>query len=540
MNERERKLLIVLVAAVGLGVVVKYMYPGLVKPMFEYPQRIAAASEELESLAFDRDQLETRLGEKYKSYVLRSGGVNAGDVFQDLQDQVYEMLRQAKLTGLRLTPRPPSEDRKTRITTLAMSVTGTGDYDQCIAFLESFYRLPYVVRLESVKFTPTAARQRAGHNEVKFDADIEALVPPASEAFGVPQGPQPKVVARTTNRGFSQLERWTPFTQEVAVAEATPPPTPRPRTTPRPTPTPPRGPDTWSDANAYVARVAQRYGDHSRQVDEIVLERTTDFANVNVAVGEELDGGELVLVNAWGAVVHKYDEDRDFGYFVYPLGEALTSRIPLAQATDWPEIQVAMNRYIRENADVEEVVGPPQDAPEPEEADGQRVEAERDVATDALLRNLARALGPSDLPADDAPLVGPPAPTSPDDAAKATDGPADADTTGVAEVDTTGMAEVDTNGTAPASDDAENGLAGESSKPVGPRPAGQAQVQPDAGNRKRGSVQTRKPGRSGSTPSRRVNQPNTQPDRSPAAQSRGRNAAADANKKENDHVAPPE
>ena len=207
------------------------------------------------------------------------------------------------------------------------------------------------MRLVSLKLTPTHPGQKAAiHDEVKLDAEIEAIALPAKEGFGKPTGDRPGQLVKHKVRDLSRLRKWRPFTPYVEPDRPTP--TPTAVATPRPTPTPKppveKGPPVDPDASDKLLKMVLRYG-----VDEVLIEQISDHDSYYVALGEELDCGELVLVHARGAVVHKGNDQKDYGHFVYPLGYTLDLCIPLLEADEWPEIQIAMEHHFADRRERE-------------------------------------------------------------------------------------------------------------------------------------------------------------------------------------------
>jgi hypothetical protein len=90
-----------------------------------------------------------------------------------------------------------------------------------------------------------------------------------------------------------------------------------------------------------VLRACSGYG-----IDEVLLVNVVENSREYVAVGDRMDGGELVLVDAWGAVVHKSTDEKDFGYYVYPIGDFLAGAMKLEEAAKSPELQFRMRQYL--------------------------------------------------------------------------------------------------------------------------------------------------------------------------------------------------
>jgi len=347
MNEREKKLLLSLIGIIVVGVVVRFVYPYLIRPMFDFGVQQAAADRELDALKTEKGDIERALQDKYATYVLRNGGTDPSKARDDLYECLNSLLQQVKLGNRKINPKPATIDRKTKVATLKISVGATGTFAQCVDFINAFYKIPYVARISSLQLDPTSALQRADHDEVRLDVEIEAMLLPLVDEWGMPAGKQPAEFNRVASADISTLRNWKPFSPFV---QATPPPTPTPgpaKPTLSPTPPPPPDVPVWPDAEEYMVKMIVRYGTSQHRIQEVLIENVMDFSARYVSIGEPLDNGELVMVHALGVVVHKADEGKDFGYWVYPLGELLTARLRLEDAAGpWPEIYVAARQFL--------------------------------------------------------------------------------------------------------------------------------------------------------------------------------------------------
>jgi len=345
MNANERRLLFLLLTVGAAIVLIKYVYPATVKSAIDLPKQVAKAQKEHQSLQRARNRLEVELKTKYQDYVMRTGGVDVISVEQYLLDRVFDLIQKSHLREPGINPKSVSTDKKSGVQTVTVTLRAKGRFRDCIEFVRGFYELPYVARLDDLKITPTEARGQVNHDEATLSGEIQVLVLPMEARFGPPDDPQPETVKKYANapQAYQDLASAKPFTP--FFERPTPPPTPSPGPTvvdrgPTPTPIPqlprdPDGPDT-------VVRMLMKYG-----IDEVRLVNTKTQQAHYVTLGEELDGGELVMVHVRGAVVHKETPKKDFGYYVYPKGSRLTEAVPLEQATSEPEILLAMHEYFQ-------------------------------------------------------------------------------------------------------------------------------------------------------------------------------------------------
>ncbi|NOX58288.1 MAG: hypothetical protein GXP29_05440 [Planctomycetes bacterium] len=339
MNKREKTLLIVFASVAGVGLAYSFVNPVFIQPLIKSDEQIRVAMFELEEIHTEHEDLELDLKKKYDTYVLRNKTVEPDEVRDDLYDCISSLVQKSRLKKPRISPREPKIDKRTKIVTIGISMSATGTFRDCVSFVRAFYRIPYVARFNSLKFTPTSARQKKGHDEVKLEGEIEVMVLPEDDLFDLPKGKQPKEKNKyDDDMSLTKLKRWKPFTPYYKrdVKKRTPPPGP----SPTPTPTPrPIGEPSWPDGSQWVLRMVMRYG-----VDEVRLVNESNKSTLHIAVGEEFDGGTLLLVEALGVVAFK----EGHGYRVYPLGSRVSEAIALEDAVDWPEIQGAMVRYFAE------------------------------------------------------------------------------------------------------------------------------------------------------------------------------------------------
>lgn len=391
MNQRTKTLLGAFVGVVLLAVGMK-IYPTRIRPLFEGDSALDKARAELDDALAERDELEQHLTDQYRSIVLRNGGVDVSQWRDELYEALNALRTSVKLGG-QIRPKPPQVNARTKVTTLKISVTATGTFEQCVDFVRGFYKLPFVARLASLKLVPTPSGHKLEHDEVRLEAEIEAMLLPAAELWGEPKGKRPEENDRVASADVSMLRNWRPFTPFVerepvkpTVEVATGPTEPTP--TPPPPPPPPGGPDEWADASELVLKMVGGYGSGDYWVREVLLENVMDFSTRYVAAGEDLDGGELVLVHALGAVVHKTANGEDYGYWVYPIGELLNARQRLEDsAVQWPEIYVAARQYLQGRGEAV-----PAPAAPAVSLTGGVAAALTDADKDALLRSTAAEL----------------------------------------------------------------------------------------------------------------------------------------------------
>ena len=406
MSANERRLLIAFGVVAGAIVLVKVVYPSTIKPAFQLSTDLAQVSKECERATAKHSRLEADLEQRYKSYVLRTGGTDVVSVEQDMLDSVFDLIQSSQLRDPSINPKNVRSDRKHDVDTVLITFRAKGPFRKCVEFVRLFYELPYVARLDDLKITPTAARGKADHDECTISGEIQALVLPMVARFGPPDGEQPRTIKKYAKdaQGYGRLAMRKPFTPYNVYVQK-PPVIKPPNDAHKPPPTPPQpaGPPGDPAAADTVVRMVLRYG-----VDEVRVVNTKSRQASYVTLGQQLDKGELVLVHPRGVVTHKVARGKDFGYYVYPLGARLADRVPLEQATDQPEILLAMRSYLQAHTPV---------VPESETGDGNGPTTGAG-ATGAPAGNAAdgrQGAGGDDQPVlddrpDPEPVMGPPLP----------------------------------------------------------------------------------------------------------------------------------
>jgi len=361
MTAREKKLGGVVGTALGLVVVVNVVYPRAIKPLFDVQDRIAELQDELFEGQEKADEIEqARLA--YKGYVTRTGGSDPLAVKNRLQARLEVLLDEAGMTSPSIKPRKPSQDRKLGYYTVQMSVDGEGSLESAIAFLRSCYDLPYLSRFKDVRIEPVAQprknRGKTRVKRVKLSGMLQTLVLPEHRLVRLDeeQIEQPEEYARLPGDSYAMLAELPFWEPEPPKPKPKPsPPKKEPRRTERPT----RKPEPVGDPDRRHKRVAGAvmYGREELQIINTRRSRTE-----YVATGEEVDGGELVLVHPLGGIVRK-----EGGYYFYQVGAYLKDGIQVDQADDYPEIRAMASRL-------------PAIAPAP---DAGNTEAHRDGPADA-------------------------------------------------------------------------------------------------------------------------------------------------------------
>lgn len=123
------------------------------------------------------------------------------------------------------------------------------------------------------------------------------------------------------------------------------------RTPPKPKPPPePKGPQRWREGkNMQIVSTWLRTRGAEGWDGELMVYDTRKKENNYYSVGDEFDGGELVLVHQTGGLVKRGDD-----YFIYPIGARLDEDLAYARAPEYPELASAALRFLNPPAAVPE------------------------------------------------------------------------------------------------------------------------------------------------------------------------------------------
>ncbi len=347
MKPRERKLLIGLLAAAGVIVIARF--GAGIWSALDLGDKIKEAREELAEYEEDQTQFDEDQS-KYESYIVRTGDTDHKVVKGHLDARLNQLFQESNLRRPRITPKTATDD-KNRITSIIFSFNAEGTWEEAMRFTQRVYELPYVAQFTSLKISPVGSRRQVV-DRVKIDGDIEVLVVPKMKGVRVEvpaAAPEGMMVKYTQDDLLAVVN---PFLEPVREVVAQGPEEDEPDDADGND----EDHDLWvrdpAGNKKYITAVWTSGG--SEDVVR-VAHRTVAGDRDWVAIGGELDGGQVVLVHPLGAVVRTPNGDD----YVYALGESLSDAIPLEDAVVYPEIQIAMDRLEAVESLDEDFVGPP-------------------------------------------------------------------------------------------------------------------------------------------------------------------------------------
>lgn len=339
----------------GVGILVKGVYPAVIKPWFDMDDRIASLQDDLAEQEEKRDRIDDAML-AYKHFVERTGDTDPMKVRNHLQGQLEDLIRKQRLESpeTRITPKRPTTDRKTGVHTVTLSVAAEGRLEQLVRFVGKCYELPYIMRFKDLKLTPAGGKAKNKNaDRVRLSATLDTLVlpkDPKARDLDFDALQQPVKLVKHSGEPLAMIWDRKPFNEYVKPKLPPPPPPPPTRgsdsaKTPTqvaeaaPQPKKPTGDPNRKDK--YLAGV-MRYGQ-----DELMIidprRNTTEY----IAKGEKLDGGNLLYVHPYGGVVHKEDGD----YF-YEIGLTLDQAVLMKDGTDLSEVDRLVMGFRSPGADL--------------------------------------------------------------------------------------------------------------------------------------------------------------------------------------------
>jgi hypothetical protein len=350
MDKRTKILTYLFAGVVGSLVVMNQVYPKYIQPLLtidEENERLAAKLADLEAQ-------EERLNQArfdYRDYVFRVGSFDPDRVQNRVKKQLDELLLSHDIVdGIVSPPRKANLDKKSQISRLTFAVTGEGTLKQVVELLKDISQLPYLLAVNNPKLAPAGRSTKdRDRDAISLNCTIEVLVLPQQKMLGrrltEEDLRQPAQFVRYQRSDYSDIWARQPFLEHKEVVRAPDPPPVRtpvktePKDPPPPPPPPPPPDKRWRDRDQYQLTMALLMSDGASKYDEVMLYNSRSKENRYIRVGEDFDGGDLLFVHQRGVLVGREGER-----FVYPIGEPLSAPIGVADAADYPELQLASQR----------------------------------------------------------------------------------------------------------------------------------------------------------------------------------------------------
>ncbi len=395
MSEREKRLATFLGIAVAGLVGWRVVWPAVRNATVEMANENRRLQDDILDLQDDLDSIGV-YQDAYKEYLARTGNTNPDVVRDNMHAKLMALTRAANLSDVTVTPKRPGEyktpgkrRRKTDIRTVGFTIRGDGQLKQTVEFLKSFYELPYVAQITDLKIVPKRSRRSRrgpkGPDLVSMTATIESLVPPTDPLHEINPELLTAVDSVTMHGGkeYAMIWKRDPFKEYVKpppppVRRPDPPKQPVKRPDPpkqpikRPDPPPPPPPPVGDpERTLKQVRMTLLYG-----VDEVLVVNPGNGSSEYVGIGDQLDGGEVLMVHSLGPITRREDEKIRF----YPLGMKLAYCVEIDQAGDqYPEVVYAFDEV------KDDLIPPEPEKPmEPDDEDDDDEDAQEDERRDPV------------------------------------------------------------------------------------------------------------------------------------------------------------
>ena len=352
MKSRERILLIVLGAAVGLlvvrTVVVRYM--GVLRG---YDAQIAQSQMELE-----KSQQEIARAQNGRAQWLEIGAqtlsMDGNEATTRLREEMTKLTEDSGLREVDVALESmPKTWLKNRVRVLNFVVGGQGKLDDVVAFLFKLHRQPYAVRVKNLTLDlvakPTRRKEAAPGQRglLNMKASLDTLILPANQMV---LKIEPAALEAGKRKDFERTELaalvdYKPLLDKKLFQPYEPPPrivekNPKQpvKVTPQPAQQVVQAPPPPADAQMVLGRLLS-----SPRGQLAVLEgRKPNAEDTYIEVGEEMYGGTLVYVHPLGAVTEK---DGQFRF--HAIGEPLQNCKPLTEQ-DQPVVYSELMKLMSE------------------------------------------------------------------------------------------------------------------------------------------------------------------------------------------------
>lgn len=160
------------------------VYPQWLEPMLKIHDDIARRQEEFDRL----DELELRVeraSAEYRGMVARIGSFDPANVETEIRAHINELIEKHELQDVNVAPSRPSEDRKTGLTRMQITVTAMGKLEQVIGFLKDSAEMSQLVHVGNAAVYPAGGgRKGQSRNRVNLRLPLEIMILPQNKIVG--------------------------------------------------------------------------------------------------------------------------------------------------------------------------------------------------------------------------------------------------------------------------------------------------------------------------------------------------------------------
>jgi len=219
--DRRTKILAGLIGAVlAYGLISSVVYPRWIEPKLQIDQRIADRQKEYDKLKALQDEVREAKKE-YREYVLRVGSFDIGKVATAIRAQLNELIEKHKLQGANVSPSRPTEDRKTGLKKMSITVTAVGTLKSAVEFLKDVSELPQLLRVGNAAIYPASrSRKERSRDRMNMRVPIEVRVLPKQKIVGPideDELVQPESFVRHADQDYSLIWSMKPFTEPIPL-----------------------------------------------------------------------------------------------------------------------------------------------------------------------------------------------------------------------------------------------------------------------------------------------------------------------------------
>jgi hypothetical protein len=224
MDKRTRILGGLFGVAIAYAFVANVVYPHWIEPLVHIGDHIAEAQELHDELKGLQADLAESAGE-YRHMVGRIGGFEVGKVETDVRARLNDLVDRYKLQDVNVTPSRPTEDRKTGITRMQITLNAAGKLDAAVHMLREVSEFPHVLRVGSVSLSPASSSGRSqGPQLYNVRIPLELVILPQQRIVGKiepEQIRQPERYVRHADANYAVIWERKPFTEPIPlVAQA--------------------------------------------------------------------------------------------------------------------------------------------------------------------------------------------------------------------------------------------------------------------------------------------------------------------------------
>lgn len=219
MDQRTKIIAGLFAAVLGYVAIANVVYPQWIAPLLHIDERIAEKrAEHLKLKSFEADVAEAK-GE-YRHMVGRIGAFDVGKAETDVRARLNDLVERYQLEDVNVTPSRASEDRKTGVTRMQITLNATGKLAAAVQMFKEAAEFPHLLRVGSATIYPASSPGRQGPPKFNLRIPMELLVLPQHRLVGrinPEEMKQPERFVRHEDRDYSVIWTRKPFTEPIPL-----------------------------------------------------------------------------------------------------------------------------------------------------------------------------------------------------------------------------------------------------------------------------------------------------------------------------------